>query len=221
MSYTADQLIVKVRETGIIPVFSHEAAETALAMLRACYRGGIRVFEFTNRVPGAIDVFRYLVSRKNEFPGLVLGAGTIMNSQQCHEYIRANADFIVAPIIDEQVAITCRKEGISWTPGCGTLTEIITAERMGAGLMKVFPAEVLGPEFIKAALGPCPWLKLMPTGGVIPQEENLQRWFSAGVTCVGMGSRLIPSKALQSGDFSEVEATTARIISWYQTFIRS
>lgn len=212
MACTSPQLISRARLSGIIPVFSHEDPEVAYSVLKACYSGGIRVFEFTNRTVNALDVFSHLISRKKDFPELVLGAGTVMDANQCDDFINAGADFIVAPIIDMEVAERCRKAAISWTPGCGTLTEIITAERLGAGLIKVFPADVLGPDFIRAVLGPCPWLHLMPTGGVTPEKANLQQWFSAGVVCVGMGSKLISPEILRNKDFANLESLISQAV---------
>lgn len=212
MKYTTIQFLQKVQETRMIPVFSHTEKETAFSVLSACYRGGARVFEFTNRHDGALNVFKYLIERKDEFPGLALGAGTIMNVSQCEAYCEAGAAFVVAPIVDAQVAEYCKTQDISWTPGCGTLTELITSKRLGAGLIKVFPADVLGPEFIKAVLGPCPELHLMPTGGVTPEEDNLERWFNAGVTCVGMGSQLISKEILKDGDYHSLERVVKRTL---------
>lgn len=213
MRYPAAQLINKVKETGIIPVFSHDDPETAYHVLMACYEGGIRVFEFTNRSEKAIESFKYLVSKKGDFPGLALGVGTIMDKAQCEEYYEAGAEFIVAPIVDPEVAAYCSDKGISWTPGCGTLTEVITAERLGAKLMKVFPADVLGPKFVKGVLGPCGHLNLMPTGGVTPEKANLESWFNAGVVCVGMGSQLISKEMIKNKQFDQLTKMVAEALA--------
>lgn len=201
---TSQELIDKVRETGIIPVFSHDDPQTAYDVVKACFDGGIRVFEFTNRSAKAIDSFKYLVSKKADFPGMALGVGTIMDKSQCEQFYEAGAEFIVAPIVDAEVASYCKEKNVAWTPGCGTLTELITAERLGALLMKVFPADVLGPKFIKGVLGPCGHLNLMPTGGVTPEKDNLETWFSAGVVCVGMGSQLISKEMIKNKAFEEL-----------------
>lgn len=200
----SQELIEKVKETRIIPVFSHDDPETAYQVVKACYDGGIRVFEFTNRSAKAIDSFKYLVSRKSNFPGLALGIGTIMDRSQGELFYEAGAEFIVAPIVDAELAAFCQEKAIAWTPGCGTLTEVITAERLGAKLMKVFPADVLGPKFIKGVLGPCGHLNLMPTGGVTPEKANLESWFNAGVVCVGMGSQLISKEMIQNQQYKEL-----------------
>lgn len=217
MIYSGPQLLEKIEETRIIPVFSHDDNEVAYAVVKACYEGGIRVFEFTNRSAQALSVFKYLVSRMGDFPGMALGVGTIMNLEQCKAYFEAGAQFIVAPIVDEEVAAFCREKGISWTPGCGTLTELIRGERLGASLMKVFPADVLGPKFIKGVLGPCSHLKLMPTGGVTPEKENLKSWIEAGVVCVGMGSQLISKQVLAEERFETLTATVSAAISTIKT----
>lgn len=207
MRLTGEQFIVKVTETGIIPVFSHEDRDISFEIMKACYAGGIRVFEFTNRTQSAIAVFKYLMSRISEFPGIALGAGTIMDKAQAEAFYEAGAAFLVAPIIDAEVAAYCKLKNISWSPGCGTLTELVTANRMGAALMKVFPADVLGPKFVKGVLGPCPNLKLMPTGGVTTDPENLNEWFKAGVVCVGMGSQLLSKDIIENRKWNELEET--------------
>lgn len=217
MQYSGPELLKKVKETGIIPVFSHDDEATAYAVVKACYLGGIRVFEFTNRSARALDVFRFLLSKRDDFPGMALGVGTIMNLEQCKAYYEAGAEFIVAPIVDEEVAAFCGEKGISWTPGCGTLTELIRGERLGAHLMKVFPADVLGPKFIKGVLGPCPQLHLMPTGGVTPEKENLKSWLDAGVVCVGMGSQLISKQTLVDGAYEALSKTVADALSTMQS----
>jgi 2-dehydro-3-deoxyphosphogluconate aldolase/(4S)-4-hydroxy-2-oxoglutarate aldolase len=209
MTLTGAQFIAKVSEAPIIPVFSHDDKDVSYKVVKACYEGGIRIFEFTNRTSGAIEVFKYLVSRISDFPGLALGAGTIMDRNQAEAFYQAGASFIVAPIIDAEVAAFCKSKGISWTPGCGTLTELVTAERMGASLMKIFPADVLGPKFIRGVLGPCPGLKLMPTGGVTTDRENLTEWFKAGVVCVGMGSQLISKDLIKQERYAELTTTIA------------
>ncbi len=214
---TSTELIEKVQETGIIPVFSHEDPDTAYQVVKACYEGGIRVFEFTNRSEKAIDSFRYLATKKADFPGMALGVGTIMDKTQAELFYEAGAEFIVAPIVDAEVAAYCQDKAVAWTPGCGTLTELVTAERLGAVLMKVFPADVLGPKFIKGVLGPCGQLKLMPTGGVTPERSNLESWFHAGVVCVGMGSQLISKEIIKNGAYEELTKVVSEALATVQS----
>ncbi len=194
-------LLEKVMETPVIPVFNHQDKDVIVEVVHACYQGGARLFEFTDRSEDARDVFKHLLSHQASYPEMVIGVGSILNVDQCKSYMDEGASFIVSPILDTEVADFCDDQQTAWVPGCGTLTELITAERYGANLLKVFPADVLGPKFIKGILGPCNHLKLMPTGGVSPNEENLKSWFGAGVTCVGMGSQLISKEILRVKDF--------------------
>lgn len=204
MQLTKETLLDKAKESPMIPVFNHPDKDVAVEVVRACYQGGARLFEFTNRSSEAIHVFKHLLSRQNEYPDMILGVGTILNLNECKSYYEAGASFIVSPIVDKEVADYCNSNRIAWVPGCGTLTELITAERYGAGLLKVFPADVLGPKFIKGVTGPCGHLKLMPTGGVSPNKENLKGWFDAGVVCVGMGSQLVSKQIIEAKDFDSL-----------------
>ncbi len=214
MAYTGEQLLEKINLAPIVPVFSHTDKANALAVVKACYDGGITVFEFTNRNEQATEVFEYLLSQREQFPGLALGIGTIMDEKQAQQFIDLGADFIVSPILDQKVAELCAKNNISWTPGCGTLTEIIQGQRWGATLIKVFPADVMGPKFIAGVKGPCPNLNLMPTGGVTPDEEELKIWFRSGVVCVGMGSQLMDKQLISSGNFKELSFKIKEVVSF-------
>ncbi len=214
-------LLKKARETGLIPLFSTDNKDIAYNVLKSCYEGGVRIFEYTNRDPKAPEIFEYLISRKNEFPDLVLGIGTIMDVQQCEQFHDLGADFIICPIMDPQVAAFCSTEELPWVPGCGTLTEIINATRLGAQLIKVFPASVLGPGFIKACLGPCPELNLMPTGGVTTASENLEKWFSSGVTCVGIGSELSKMDYSKDGNFEKLRTVIESALNTIQSIRKS
>lgn len=192
-----EELLEKIKEFPIIPVFNHSDKEVALNVISACYKSGIRVFEFTNRGEHSAGVFKHIISNRFKFQGMSIGIGSIMNTGQAHEYIDLGADFVVSPILDFSVGSVCSQAKKPWIPGCGTLTEIINARRAGAELIKIFPGDVLGAEFVKSVLGPCPYLKLMPTGGVSPDKENLESWFKAGVFSVGMGSRLFDKEIIK------------------------
>jgi len=186
------QVLNTFSTNGVVPVFYHPDVEVGQQILQSVYDGGIRVFEFTNRGDGAHMVFEQLLAfAKKNLPELILGIGSIVDAATAALYIQLGANFIVAPIVSPETAVTCNRRKIPWMPGCGSLTEISTAESLGADIVKIFPAEqVGGAEFIKAVKGPCPWTNIMPTGGVQPTEENLQKWFSAGAHCVGLGSQL-------------------------------
>ncbi|MFP4059066.1 MAG: bifunctional 4-hydroxy-2-oxoglutarate aldolase/2-dehydro-3-deoxy-phosphogluconate aldolase [Bacteroidales bacterium] len=187
------QVAQKMYESGVIPVFYHPDAATGKKILDACYEGGLRVFEFTNRGDFAHEVFgelsRYVSS---VYDDLILGTGSVMDAPTAALYIQMGSNFIVSPVLKEDMAHVCNRRKILWSPGCGSLTEISRAEELGAEIVKIFPArEIGGPTFIKSILGPMPWSNIMPTGGVNPTEESIKEWFEAGAYCVGMGSKLI------------------------------
>ena len=191
-------------------MFSHEDENTSLSLLRAAYAGGAKLIEFTNRSFHALKIFKTLKKAAvKDMPGLILGAGTVMNVKDAQAFVKAGADFIVAPVINKGVARFCVSEKILWCPGAATLTEIVHAHDLGSGLVKIFPAQQLGgPDFVKAILGPCPWVRIMATGGVRTEEEHLRSWFKAGVQCVGIGSDFFQSKTIEQGEYGLI---TARI----------
>ena len=200
------EVALKMKETGIIPVFFHSDAGVCKHVLKACYDGGVRVFEFTNRGDFAHEVFAELNHwAAAEMPDMMLGVGSVVDAGTASLYIQLGANFIVSPILNPDMAKVCNRRKILWSPGCGSLTEINQAEEYGAEICKIFPgAQVGGPSFVKAIKGPCPWTSLMPTGGVEPTEESLKAWFGAGVTCVGMGSQLITKEIIHKGNYSEL-----------------
>ena len=192
--------------TGIVPVFYHPDAQTARQVVKACYDGGIRAFEFTNRGEFAHEVFAE-VSRfaARECPELILGAGSVVDAPTAALYMQLGANFIVGPMFNPEVAKACNRRLVPYTPGCGSVTEIGTAQEAGCDLCKVFPAgSVGGPSFVSNVKAPMPWSLLMATGAVEPTEENLSGWFRAGVACVGMGSKLFPADAVARGDWAQV-----------------
>jgi 2-dehydro-3-deoxyphosphogluconate aldolase/(4S)-4-hydroxy-2-oxoglutarate aldolase len=191
--------------------FHHEDPDTCRKVVRACYDGGIRIFEFTNRGKNAVEVFAGLRPwSQQEFPELVFGAGTIYHAGDADLFIEMGADFVVAPGIDEGVARSCQQNEIPWIPGCLTPTEIYKAEQMGSSIIKIFPVVASGgPAYIKAMHGPSPHTKFMPTGGLRPTETSLKPWLEAGAYCVGLGSGLVTKDIVTSGDFN----TLTRICS--------
>lgn len=203
--YNKLQVFQTILETGMVPVFYHPDAEVAKRVLEACYEGGVRVFEFTNRGDFAQLVFKELAFYvRKQLPGMVLGAGSVLDPATAALYLQLGADFVVGPGFNPEVAKVCNRRLIPYIPGCGTVTEISNAQEAGCGLCKVFPGDVLGPDFVKDILAPMPWSRLMVTGGVKPEKTNLQAWFKAGVTCVGMGSQLFPKDAVEAGDRSRI-----------------
>lgn len=174
-----------------IPVYYHEDENICIEVLTACYEGGIRVFEFVNRGPKALDNFEALLAYKKEhFPDLALGIGTIKTAAQARLFVEKGAEFIVSPIVDVQIAKETVEKGVDWIPGCMTPTEIALAESLGVSLVKLFPGDTLGPKFLKAIKPLFPNLKFMPTGGVDVEKQNIDEWFGAGVFSVGLGSKL-------------------------------
>jgi len=190
--------------TGMVPVFYNADAQTAKSVLKACYDGGVRVFEFTNRGDKAAEVFKELVAFAGELPGMILGVGSISFGKDARKFIRMGANFVVGPQYVPAVRRVCRWHRIPYVPGCGTVSEVGRAQRAGCYICKVFPGDVLGPAFVKGLKAPMPWSRLMVTGGVKPTQENLSGWFKAGVSCVGMGSNLFPKEAVASGDWGAV-----------------
>ncbi len=198
------QVAVAMKETGLVPVFYHPDPEICKKVVKACYDGGVRVFEFTNRGDFAHEVFsalhKYVI---DELPDLIMGVGSIIDPGTTSLYIQLGANFIVSPLLNEEMAKICNRRKISWSPGCGSVSEISRAEELGAEVVKIFPgSQVGGPKFVAAVSGPMPWTSIMPTGGVEPTEENLSAWFKAGVHCVGMGSKLITKEIIKNGDYS-------------------
>jgi len=205
--YSRIAVAEQMKATGIVPVFYHANTQTCKDILKACYDGGARIFEFTNRGDFAHEVFAELVKyATKELPGMMLGVGSVIDAGTTALYLQLGANFIVSPLINAEMAKTCNRRKIAWMPGCGSVTEINYAEELGAEVVKIFPgSQVGGPSFVKAVKGPLPWSSIMPTGGVSPTEENLKEWFSAGVHCVGIGSKLFQKKEDGSFDLKKVE----------------
>lgn len=202
-----DKLTVfnKIAAAPVVPVFYHKDAAIACNVLKACYDGGIRAFEFTNRGDFAHEIFAQLVRfAACECPEMAVGVGSVVEPATAALYIQLGACFVVGPLFNPEVARTCNRRGIAYTPGCGSISEVGFAQEAGCDLCKVFPGDVLGPKFVKGLLAPMPWSKLMVTGGVEPTPENLLSWFSAGVFCVGMGSKLFPKDRIVAGDWQYI-----------------
>lgn len=193
-------------ETGMVPVYYSNDLETAKQVVKACYEGGVRAFEFTNRGDFAQEVFGELIKyAAKECPELVLGIGSIVDAPTAALYLQLGANFIVGPLFNPDVAKVCNRRLVPYTPGCGSVSEIGFAQEVGCDLCKIFPAgNVGGPSFVSNIKAPMPWSMIMATGAVEPTEENLAAWFKAGVTCVGMGSKLFPKQAIAEGNWSEI-----------------
>lgn len=190
--------------TGMVPVFYNPDIEISKKVLKACYDGGVRAFEFTNRGDKAAEVFAELVKFADGLPGMVLGVGSISFGKDARKFIKLGAKFVVSPQYVPGAVRVCRWRHIPYMPGCGTVSEVGRAQRAGCEVCKVFPGDVLGPAFVKALRAPMPWSKIMVTGGVKPEKANLEAWFKAGVTCVGMGSNLFPKEVIAAGDWDKI-----------------
>ena len=199
------QTLNKFNETPIVPVFYHADAETARQVVKACYDGGVRCFEFTNRGDFAHEVFAEVVKfAATQCPGMAVGVGSVVDAPTASLYMQLGACFVVGPLFNPDVARVCNRRQVPYIPGCGSVSEVGAAQEAGCEVCKVFPGDVLGPKFVKGLLAPMPWSQLMVTGGVEPTEENLRAWFAAGVTCVGMGSKLFPKDKVEAKDWTYI-----------------
>ena len=196
-------------ESGMVPLFYHPDAEVGKKVLRAIYAGGARLLEFTNRGDYAHEVFNELNKfAEKELPELIMGVGSVTDGGTASHYMQIGANFIVTPVLREDIVTVCNRKKVLWSPGCGSLTEIARAEELGCEVVKLFPAGTYGPKFIKAARAPQPWTSIMPTGGVSPDYDNLKGWFDAGAYCVGMGSKLMAKDADGNFDYVKIEELT-------------
>ena len=216
VQYSRIEVANVMKETGMVPLFYHPDIDLGKKVLKACYDGGARLMEFTARGDFAFEVFsglnKYAIK---ELPGMIMGVGSITDAGAASMFMQMGANFIVTPSLREDIARVCNRRKVLWSPGCGSLTEINKAEELGCEIVKLFPGSTYGPGFVKAIKGPQPWTSIMPTGGVSTEESNLKAWFDAGVTCVGMGSKLISKDIIAKGDFEnlteEVKSTLAII----------
>ncbi len=195
-----------MENTGLVPLFFHSDVALGKKVLEACYKGGARIIEFTSRGDFAHEVFGELNKFCEEnLPEMILGVGSVTDAAAASLYMQLGTNFVITPVLREDIALVCNRRKVLWSPGCGSLTEIARAEELGCEIVKLFPGGIYGADFVKAIKGPCPWTKIMPTGGVSTERENLEAWFNAGVTCVGMGSKLISKETLASKDFKGLE----------------
>jgi len=207
------QVISAMETSGMVPLFYHPDIKTGKQVLKACYDGGARLLEFTARGDFAHEVFAELVKYAvAELPGMILGVGSVTDAASASRFMGLGANFIVTPVLREDIAIVCNRRKVLWSPGCGTLTEIAKAEELGCEIIKLFPGDIYGPQFVKGIKGPQPWTSIMPTGGVSPDRENLSAWFNAGVTCVGMGSQLISKEIIAKEDYEALKLKVAQTL---------
>ena len=214
--YTRLEVLNTILELGLVPVFYNPDLEVAKQIVAACRAGGARVVEFTNRGDFAFQVYTALAQHGARIePDVILGVGSIIDAPTAALYVSAGANFVVGPVLNPEVACLCNRRKIAYSPGCGSASEISQAEELGVEIVKVFPGDsVGGPEFVKAMLGPCPWTRIMPTGGVDATEESIRAWFKAGAACVGMGSRLITKDLVAARDFDAISSKVAQVLAW-------
>lgn len=197
--------IQRMHAGGMMPIFFHPDEQVCLDLLHAAYEGGVRVIEMVNRGKEAKSIFPKIREAANRMPGLYLGAGTIYHPHEAEEFIDMGAEFIVAPVMNPKLGEYCAKVGAPWIPGCGTVSEVFFAQELGSELVKIYPANILTPEFVPAVHAVMPKIEIIPTGGVEPTEKSMKAWFDAGVLCVGMGSQLFRKDLIAKKAFSEIQ----------------
>lgn len=202
MKFDKITVLNKMSAAPMAPVFYHNDADVAKHVVKACYLGGVRCFEFTNRGDFAHQVFAEVVKyAATECPEMAIGVGSVVEPATAALYIQLGACFVVGPLFNPDIARICNRRQVPYIPGCGSVSEVGAAQEAGCEVVKVFPGDVLGPKFIKGLLAPMPWSKIMVTGGVEPNADNLKSWFAAGVFCVGMGSKLFPKDKVDARDW--------------------
>jgi 2-dehydro-3-deoxyphosphogluconate aldolase/(4S)-4-hydroxy-2-oxoglutarate aldolase len=214
--YTRLDVYNAMLSTGLVPLFYNDDVTVSENVVKACAEGGAKVLEFTNRGDKALPVFARLNTfiEQEDLP-LMLGVGSVVDAPTAALYIAHGANFIVGPVLNPEVARLCNRRKIAYMPGCGTVSEISEAEELGIEIVKVFPGSTLGgPKFIKSALAPMPWTRIMPTGGVDATPENIKGWIEAGASCVGMGSKLVRKDWIAAGNYAAITDTVRQVLAW-------
>jgi 2-dehydro-3-deoxyphosphogluconate aldolase/(4S)-4-hydroxy-2-oxoglutarate aldolase len=215
---TKSQIQDSIIKQGILPLFYNDSSEVSIAITRKLYDAGIRLIEYTNRGEAALDNFKALKElQKEELPDLLLGIGTIKSAEEAVQFVDAGADFLISPLVNPGVASVAADNGLLWIPGCMTPTEIHNAQQLGAVLIKLFPANILGPAFVSAVKELFPDVLMMPTGGVEMNQENISTWFNAGVAAVGMGSKLITKTIIQNQAYNQLYIATLQALQFVQS----
>lgn len=207
-------VLTAIESQGVVPVFHHPDAAACLNIIRACARGGAKAVEFTNRGDFAVDLFGELARElQTTDPEVILGIGSVVDAGTAALCLNRGARFVVSPCLVPEVARVCNRRMVAYAPGCGTVTEISDAHELGCDIVKMFPgAQVGGPDFVKAVLGPMPWTRIMPTGGVEPDETSLKAWFGAGIVAAGMGSKLISKDLIEAEDWAGLESRVRQVV---------
>ncbi|CEN40775.1 bifunctional 4-hydroxy-2-oxoglutarate aldolase/2-dehydro-3-deoxy-phosphogluconate aldolase [Capnocytophaga cynodegmi] len=215
--FTRIEVAKAMQHTGLVPLFFCDDVEKSKKVIKACYDGGARLLEFTARGDFAHEIFSELSKYAAiEIPQMIMGVGSVTDAAQASLYMSLGANFVVTPVLREDIALVCNRRKILWSAGCGSLQEIARAEELGCEIVKLFPGGTYGPSFVKAIRGPQPWTSIMPTGGVSPDKENLKTWFDAGVTCVGMGSKLISKEIIRNEEYAKLQQLVEKTINIIQ-----
>jgi 2-dehydro-3-deoxyphosphogluconate aldolase/(4S)-4-hydroxy-2-oxoglutarate aldolase len=210
------EVINETLRIGVVPVFYHPDLEVAKKVVEACARAGLRLIEFTNRGDNAWRVFSDVVLHfTSANPGVILGAGSVVEAGTGALYISSGANFVVGPVLNADLARVCNRHKVSYSPGCGSASEISQAEELGVEIVKIFPGDAVGgPKFVKSVLAPMPWTGIMPTGGVYSTQESIEAWFKAGVAAVGIGSNLVRADWVAAGEFDKITELGRQLIDW-------
>jgi 2-dehydro-3-deoxyphosphogluconate aldolase/(4S)-4-hydroxy-2-oxoglutarate aldolase len=210
------EVLTAMVETGLVPVFYHGDVQVSTNIVEACAAGGARCIEFTNRGDFAPFVFKEISEQMGKSrPQVMLGVGSIVDPYTAALYIASGACFVVGPSLNSEVARLCNRRKIAYSPGCGTATEIAQAEELGVEIVKIFPGGLVGgPEFVRSILGPTPWTRIMPTGGVETTKESVTAWIKAGAAALGIGSNLITRERVAQGRWDEISQATAQVLAW-------
>ncbi|MBS1660200.1 MAG: bifunctional 4-hydroxy-2-oxoglutarate aldolase/2-dehydro-3-deoxy-phosphogluconate aldolase [Bacteroidetes bacterium] len=213
-------VLQSILSQGILPLFYWESPAVCLEVMRTLYRAGVRAVEYTNRGTAALDNFTMMKKvLATEAPDLYLGIGTVKSKQDAEAFVAAGADFIVSPIVNPEVAAVADKAGLLWVPGCMTPTEIYTAQQHKAALIKIFPANILGPEFVSSIRELFQDQLFIPTGGVEIDENNIRSWVKAGVCAVGLGSKMISKDILKTENYDLLYENTVRALKIARTVL--
>jgi 2-dehydro-3-deoxyphosphogluconate aldolase/(4S)-4-hydroxy-2-oxoglutarate aldolase len=214
-SHPKAEVLATISREGVVPVFYNADVEVTKEVARRLVAGGVSTIEFTNRGDGAVRVFAELVAwARAELPQLIVGVGTVTQAATAVHVIDLGANFVFAPSLDSEVAVACNQRAVPYVPGCGTLTEIQSAYRLGCDMVKLFPAgQIGGPAYLSAVRAPCPWIKAVPTGGVDPTVESLRAWYRAGAPAVGMGSKLLTKELVANGDWDGLQQHIANTVA--------
>ena len=214
-AYSRIQVIAKLSETGLLPIFYNRDPEIVVRAMHACYEGGARLFEFTNRGDFSQETFSEIVKHaSSELPELIVGVGSILDAPTAVMFMQMGANFIVSPVLNSEIASVCNRRKILWIPGCGSVSEISNAEGLGAEIIKLFPAfQTSGPDFIKAVKGPMPWTDILPTGGIEPTEESITPWIKAGAFAIGLGSKLFTNDIILNLNFEKLKKDVSHVLS--------